>query len=980
MYALDQTWLPFSNLMLKHIYNVLLICSDYDRFMLEEDGRVEEELYKEYMDLGLSTPPKITHTTSEEEALRLIETFSFDLTITMIDFKSGKVESLAEKIKQIKPNMPVVVLAPAPDHRKMKALKKEKNAPIDQVFYWQGDPKLFLAMIKLIEDAQNLEHDTSVADVQVIILIEDSVRFISSYLPKMYTCLIQQNRLSIMEALNDWGKTLRMRGRPKIVLARDGEKGMEYYQKYKKNILGIITDVNFPYEGLTEGSGIRLAKEIRAENAELPILLQSTDQKHKATAKAIGADFLWKNSPDLLSGLERHFINQYNFGPFKFIDPKTGEVLMTASTMKELQHDLMKIPIESFIYHSRRNDFSRWLRAQSLYQLAASIKQIQYREGEDQGKMREYLYNVIKDYRTQRTRGVIAEFSPWNYDETSFFSRIGKGSLGGKGRGLAFIAAEMKANKIQEQFPELYLSIPKTVVVSTSLFETFMESNHFDVSKLAKMRDHDILKLFLAKKAPAELTSALKAVLKIVTQPISVRSSSLLEDSHSEPFAGVYQTCMISNLGTLDKRLKELENAVKTVWASVFFSRAREYLKITDHRIEEEKMAVIIQQITGSVHGDYFYPNISGVGRSVNYYPIGNQRSEDGVGMLSFGFGKSVVDDGQAFRFCPAKPKLPSDSLSGRGVSQADFYALNMTKPFDPLVNMDNLELLPLAEAEKYPKALKNIASTLNLETGAVSESSFAEGPKIITFNGMLKYDMFPLAKVMDTILKLGQECMSTPVEIEIAVNTERPAEKRPDFSILQIRPIASAYTESDVVIEEWEKEDALVFSDSVMGNGAIDSIFDIICLKKDAFKASEMIDMSAELAMLNAETEGKEYVLITAGRLGSTDRWLGIPCAWSDISHAHVIVEVALEDLQVEPSQGTHFFQNMTSLGCIYLTVNPVVGDGLISYEKISKLTLVSETKHFIHVVAEKSLDIRANGLEKQAIIKLKKEKERWD
>ncbi len=979
MYTLDQTWLPFSDLMLKHIYNVLLICSDYDRFMLEEDGRVEEELYKEYMDLGLSTPPKITHTDNEEEALNLIKILSFDLVITMIEFQSGKVEKLAKTIKAIKPDMPVIVLAPAPDHRKLKALKDEQEY-IDQIFYWQGNAKLFLAMVKLIEDALNLEHDTSVADVQVIILIEDSVRFISSYLPNMYTSLIHQNRLSILEALNDWGKTLRMRGRPKIVLARDGEKGMEYYQKYKKNILGIITDVNFPYRGATEGSGIKLTQEIRSENPELPILLQSTEKKHEAEARALGADFLWKNSPDLLSGLSKHFINYYNFGPFSFINPANGEVIETVTTMKELQHALKTIPIESFIYHSKRNDFSKWFRAQSLYALAGLIKNINLGSQEPE-TVRSWLYDTIKQYRTQRTRGVIAEFSPNSYDDTSFFSRIGGGSLGGKGRGLAFIAAEMQANEVQKEFPDIYLSIPKTVVVSTSLYDEFMEMNKLNAKTLSEMNDKDILRLFLSKDVPEELRRSLEVFLKFVSYPLSVRSSSLLEDSHSEPFAGVYQTCMISNAGDEDTRLKELEAAIKTIWASVFFARAREYLRITGHMAEEEKMAVVIQQVTGSRHGDYYFPNVSGVARSINYYPVDNQKSEDGVGMLSFGFGKSVVDDGSAFRFCPAKPKKPSGSLTGDSGQQEGFYALNVTKPFNPLDNIDNLEYLPISlAAEKYPKSLKYIASTLDTTTGLLSEASFAEGIKMITFNGMLKYDMFPLAPVVDRILKLGQESMKTPVEIEIAINTERSKEKKSDFSILQIRPIASAYTESDVDIEEYEIPEALVYSNSVMGNGSIDSIKDIITIKPEAFKAAEMVEMASELAILNADMEDKEYVLIAAGRLGSTDRWLGIPCSWSDISRARVIVETGLPELQVEPSQGTHFFQNMTSLGCIYLTVNPMYNEGIINYEKIKELGIIKETKHFIQVHSEKDLDIRANGLEKAAIIKMKKEKEVWD
>ena len=507
-----------------------------------------------------------------------------------------------------------------------------------------------------------------------------------------------------------------------------------------------------------------------------------------------------------------------------------------------------------------------------------------------------------------------------------------------------------------------------------------MEINSFDISNLTQMDDEHILLLFLGGRLPDELERNLKEFLKVVIQPLSVRSSSLLEDSHSEPFAGVYQTCMISNSGSDEKRFRELSSAIKTVWASVFFKRAREYLKITGHMVEEEKMAVILQQVTGSRHGRYYFPNVSGVARSLNYYPVSGQKSEDGVGMLSFGFGKSVVDDGSAFRFCPAKPKKPSDDLNGNASSQDSFYALDMEMDFNPEKNLDNLVQLPLSWASRYPKSLKYIASTLDMNTYTISESTFAEGEKIITFNGMLKYGMFPLAPVIDRILKLGAKSMQTPVEIEIAVNTERSADKKPDFSILQIRPIASAYSESDVEIDDEDIASAYVYATSVMGNGIVEGIQDIIAIREDRFKASEMSAMAAELSALNAKMEGKEYVLIVAGRLGSSDRWLGIPCAWSDISHARVIVETGLPDMQVEPSQGTHFFQNMTSLGCIYLTVNPTFNEGSLDFSLLDTLERIEETPHFIHYHSMNDLVIKANGLEKKAVIRPYKEIVSWD
>ena len=960
MYLLDQTWLPFSNLMLRHVYNVLLICSDYDRYTIEEDGRVEEELYREYTELGLSTPPKITHTTSDASALRLIKERSFDLVITMLDLGSDRVEHLAENIKKIKPYMPVIALSPSQDHRKIKEIRDGKCPYIDYLFYWQGNPYLFLAMVKLVEDRMNLDHDTREADVQVIILVEDSVRFISSYLPQMYTALIHQNRVSILEALNEWGKTLRMRGRPKIALARTYEEAWRLYSTYRKNILGVITDVSYPSKHGKEKSGIRLSKAILKDNPEVPILIQSTDMSNKADADKLGADFLWKLSDSLLQDLEKHFIARYNFGPFIFRDPETGEEIARAVTMKELQNTIKTLPLSSFRYHSKRNDFSRWLRAQSLYTLATRIKHINLDDGLPDEDVRELLYKTIKDYRADRARGVIAEFSDNTYDETLLFSRIGRASLGGKGRGLAFIAMEMKGYGIAERYPQVYLSIPRTVVVTNEVFTAFMELNHFTPLTFINLPDKEIVRLFLEGKTPERLLTDLKAILRVIKKPISVRSSSLLEDSHYQPFAGVYNTCMIPNNGDEEKRLRELEQAVKTVWASTYLSVAREYLKRTGHSLEEEKMSVLIQQITGSQHGDFWYPEICGVARSLNYYPVPGQKAEDGVGMLSFGFGKIIVDEGTSFRFCPARPRA---SLGGGEVSAQDrFYALDLTKPFNPYENSDNLVAKDIQEEiAKFPKAFRGIASTLDIYSGMISESPRAKGEKMLTFNGVLKYDMLPLARIIDDMLKLGSETMGEPVEIEFAIGMEH--EGGPDFSILQIRPISGMSGYAPEPVTEDEKKEAFIFAKKVMGNGTVTDIRDIITIKPDVFKREAMVAMAGELDQLN-KAAGGEYVLIAAGRLGSSDRWLGIPCAWSQISKARVIVETGLKEIQAEPSQGTHFFQNMTSLGCLYLTVNPLHKDGRVDYGKIFSLPVVQETEHFLHVRAERPLIIKADGL----------------
>lgn len=978
MYTLDPTWLPFSNLMLKHIYNVLLICNDYDRFLLEEDGRVEEELYLEYTQLGLNNPPKITHTSSGEEALKLIGERKFELVITMLDLGPESVEQLASSIKALDQDMPVIALSPSSSHRRNKLIKGSDCQDIDYFFYWQGDPTIFLAMIKLVEDRMNLDHDTKEADVQVIILVEDSIRFYSSYLPMMYTCLIQQNRSAILEALNNWGKTLRMRGRPKIVLARTYEEAMQLYTTYRHNILGVITDMSYLRGGEQDKyAGLALTQQILQQDPEIPVLVQSSDANARDMAQDNGAHFIWKNSSSLLFELNRFMTSHYGFGPFIFRNPENMQEIARAETMRDLQRILPSIPEESFDFHCRRNEFSRWLRAQSLYTLAARIKGLQIPQQGSAKEVQRELIEIIRTYRSERTKGVIAQFSRNNYDETLFFSRIGGGSLGGKGRGLAFIDMVLRAAKLQDKYPEVYLSIPRTVVVTTDQFTQFIDENNLKDITTADLPDETLLKIFLSKPLQSDLVLNLAEIIQVIHQPICVRSSSLLEDSHYQPFAGVYETCMLPNRGDDQRRLEELCDAVRAVWASTYFRSAKEYLKATEHMLEDEKMAIIIQQVIGSEHGLYWYPNISGVARSLNYYPLGGERPEDGVGMLSFGFGKSVVDNGSALRFSPTHPKRPAQFLGGdQTSSQHMFYALNLEHGYHPLEEggLENLELLDLDEALKHPESLKFIASTFDLQSGTLSESVRAEGQKVITFNGVLKYDAFPLASIVKDVLTLGTQAMGKPVEIEFAVNLNRKAPKKQEFSLLQIRPIAAGNEESDVAISVEEKEAAAIYSTVVMGNGKIEDIQDIIYLKIDSFDASHMKDMAKELDKLNAQMvlAEKDYALLVAGRLGSCDPWLGIPVTWSQISRSKVIIETGLKGFQVEPSQGTHFFQNMTSLGCMYLTINPDRRSGRLDLEKLKQLEIYDETEHFVHARTSGNLSIKVNGFKGEGVVLL--------
>ena len=949
-----------------------LFMQNHLRRMLEEDGRVEEELYREYTSLGLSNPPKITHTSSEEKALELLKTFKFDLVISMLDLGTDRVETFAQQVKEFDRSLPFIALAPSPDHRKAKILRGENCPYIDYMFYWMGDPSVFFAMTKLIEDSINVEHDTNEADVQVIIFVEDSVRFISTYLPHMYTLLIEQNRASIKEALNEWGTKLRMRGRPKILLARSYDEAIRLYYRFRQNVLGVITDLKFDSPYGRETAGEYLIKEIRKDNPDCPVLLQSTEYEiGERIAKENGTGFCWKLSPDHNVFLGEYFKSNYDFGSLNIRNPENGDVIASVSTMKELQEMIKTMPLDSFIYHTRRNDFSRWLRAQSLYQLASKLKPITLKKDASNAEdTRQLIYSTIKEYRKERTRGTIAEFKRDAYDETIFFARMGNGSLGGKGRGLAFIALEMKAAAMRKRYPGIYVSIPRTVVISTEIFDQFMSLNGFKPGDFTEKSDNDVLARILSGKLPEEFENDLRKIVEVITVPMSVRSSSLLEDSHYQPFAGVYQTCMIPNKGTDEERLQDLETAVKTVWASTYFKVAREYLKRTGHAVEEEKMAVVLQQVTGSDHEGYWLPNISGVARSLDYYPVGSRKSEDGIGMLAYGLGKTIVDEGDCFRFCPAKPKVPVSSMTGRSSSQTMFYALDTNMKYDPFKDLDNLVHLDLSEASRWPQSMKGVFSVMT-PYGYLSENASDSGFKSLTFNGIIKYDMIPLAKIVDAVLKLGSSTMSEPVEIEFAVNLEHA--EWIDFSILQIIPISGNDRFEDVDISQKEMEEAAISCTKVMGNGKVNGIRDIICVKPECFKRQEMVDMAVELEKLNDSMEDS-YVLVVAGRLGSSDNWLGIPCAWSQISKAHVIVETGLEDLQAEPSEGTHFFQNMTSLGCIYLSNNPLLGDGKLDFQAISELPLVEETKHFVHVRAEEDLLVKADGLSGKAVVGIRK------
>jgi len=965
----------FGDLMQLHIYKVILICSDYDQFLIEEDGRVEEELFREYTQLGLSTPPKITFAHKREEVFNLLGSNSFDLLVTMLDLRDTSVSELAKDVKDEYPNLPIVALSPSPAHRVSVSLKKKSIEGIDALYYWQGNANIFLAIIKNLEDKMNAYHDAhSTAEVPVIILVENSVRFYSSYLPLLYTAIIQQTRNAMSEGLNTWATALRMRGRPKILLAQNYEEAMELYNAFKDHLLGVITDIAFDREGENDNeAGFRFARHLRSENEDLPILLQSTREDNRYQMNIEKARFIWKLSPTLLGDLKHYVFENYGFGPFIYRDVHTNREIARANNLRELQQTLARIPIETFILHSNRNDFSLWLKARSLYALANVFRPYSVKDFRHPEELRNRLVQIIREYRVNRGKGQIALFNRNSFDESSFFSRIGSGSLGGKGRGLAFIDYQLRNSKIIETYDMMYLSIPRTIVIATDLFTQFIENNNLQDVISANLPDETLRRIFLTKQLPDELTQDLKAILRFLTVPLAVRSSSMLEDSHYQPFAGVYETVMVPNTGTDEQRLKDLSSAIICVYASTYYTRSKEYLRATSHMVEEERMAVIIQQVIGSRYGDYWYPSFSGVARSLNFYPVGKEKAEDGVGMLSFGFGKMIVDNGTALRFSPAYPKRNMQFLGGgEASSQTTFYALDGNAPFQPQGNPENLIELKLEEAEKHPLSLRHVASTYDAATGNLTEQQSAAGQKVITFNSILKYNSFPIAAIVRDLLVFGEKVMGTPIEIEFACNLNRTGDKIPEFSLLQIRPIVTGLEAEALEITKEEEDEAIILSHHVMGNGHNEEIRDIIYIDPESFDPAKTHDMAREIDTINTSfmKDEKEYILIVAGRLGSSDPWLGIPVVWSQISAAGVIVETSLPGFFVEPSQGTHFFQNITSLGTIYFSVSPSYRDGVLNFEKLQEFETVNRKDHFIHIRSEQPFVVKADGRNRLGVI----------
>ncbi len=979
----------FVNLMTRRIFNILIVANPYDAFMLEDDGRIDEKLFDEYMELGLRYPPTFTQVSTTKEAEEVLKTTDIDLIICMPGNADNDAFAVARDVKQSAPQIPCVVLTPF-SHGITKRIEHEDMSIFDYVFCWLGNTNLILSIIKLIEDKMNIEHDIKEAGVQMILLVEDNIRFYSSVLPNLYNYILAQSKNFSTEALNPHAAAQRKRGRPKVVLATNYEEAMHWYEKYHDNVLGVISDTRFPMkttagrlshveEGDAE-AGLKLLREIRKRDEYVPLILQSSEIVNKEKAEAEGFDFVDKNSKKMNVDL-RHIIEEHmGFGDFIFRDPVTREEIMRVSSLKELQDNIFKIPNDSMLYHISRNHMSRWLCARAIFPVSAFLKTVTWHKLQDVDAHRQIIFDAIVQYRRMKNIGVVAVFDRLKFDRYAHFARIGEGSLGGKGRGLAFLDNIIKRHVELNQFENATVSIPKTVVLCTDFFDEFMDRNNLWGVALSDASDEEILQHFLRAQLPDSLIADFFTFFDAVKSPIAVRSSSLLEDSHYQPFAGIYSTYMIPYLEDKYEMLRMLACAIKGVYASVYYKDSKAYMTATSNVIDQEKMAVILQEVVGHQYGDHYYPTFSGVLRSLNYYPIGDETAEEGIASLALGLGKYIVDGGQTLRVSPYHPTQvlqTSEMDTALKETQTRFYALDMSHVGDDFKVDDgfNIKSLRVKEADK-DGSLNGIASTYDPYDQIIRDGIYEGGRKVISFCGVLQQGIFPLPEILQMAQKYGSEEMRRPVEIEFACNLNSTTKGTTgDFYLLQIRPIVDSKQVLDEDLAAIPDEQCLLRSHNSLGHGISEDVVDVVYVKTDDdFTAANNPYIADEIEQINRKflDADKNYVLIGPGRWGSSDYWLGIPVKWPHISAARVIVEAGLKNYHVDPSQGTHFFQNLTSFGVGYFTINTYTGDGVLQRDVLDAMPAVEETKFVRHVRFDRPLKIMMDGKKQHGVVLL--------
>jgi CheY-like chemotaxis protein len=969
----DLSSVGFNSLRPHAVHDILLVASLYDSYSLAEDGRLAEQIMGEFTNLSLSAPAYLTRVSTAERALALLRERPFDLVLTMARVGDVSVQEFGESAKRMRPKLPVHLLAH--DTRELAWLEgAQPMRGIDRVFVWRGDTRLFLAVVKLVEDELNVEHDTRVGQVRVMILVEDSIPFYSSYLPLLFDEVMKQTASLIHEGVNVTQKLLRMRARPKILLATSYEEAWELWQNFREVVLCVIADVRFPRAGrMDPGAGLELIRNIRAQDPHTPLVLQSSDEASRRVAFEHGAGFLHKRSPVLLQEFRKFMLENLGFGDFIFRVPDGTEV-GRASDLRTMVRVLETVPAASLLFHAQRNHFSNWLMARTEFDVATALRTKRVDDFADTEEMRGFLRHTLLLFRQRTRRGQVEDFDPGRFDAASEFVRIGKGSLGGKGRGLAFAFEMLGRSEIEDHFPGVRIFVPPSAVLTTEVFDRFLEENGLLEFALHEQDDVALTRRFIAAHLPQDVVHHLATFLDRVRYPLAVRSSSLLEDSHDQPFAGVYATQMLPNCDPdREVRLQQLLDAVKFVYASTFFRNAKAYVATTPNRMEEEKMAVVIQQIVGKRCGNRVYPHVSGVASSYNFYPLGPMRPEEGIASVALGLGKTVVEGERTVRFSPAHPRvLPQFSRTADTLqnAQLSFWALDLSRAPDFLHPDGNLVRLDLEHAEQ-DGMLGPVASTYSANDDVVHDGVSREGMRLVTMAPLLKNQVLPFAEVIGLLLGMAWRGLAAPAEIEFAANLEPEGGGAKEFALLQIRPLPVVDTGVASALGEIDPANVLARSAQALGNGRVDDIRDLVIVRPETFEREKTVEIASEVERMNDKLtgEGVHYALLGPGRWGSADRWLGIPVSWPQISGARAILECDLEDVKIEPSQGTHFFQNMTSYGIGYFNVLESEG-GVVDWEWLRRLPAAEETRWLRHIRLEQPLGIRIDGRRGEGVI----------
>ena len=971
--------------MSKRVRRILLVCNNYDSFALEEDGRIDVQIAQEYLELNLSNPPAITRAETTTEAHSIIEEAkaqneSFDLIILVYSAGGNEVWEFAAETKQALPDCPIVLLSSFSKEVYHRIEKQDKSA-IDYLFNWNNSTDLIIAIIKLIEDRLNAENDILQEGVRAILLVEDSVRYYSTYLPLLYKLVLQQNTIAIRDALNEKQQLIRKRARPKVLMATCYDEAVELYRRFGSNMIGVISDIGFvrhkgePASAEQLDAGIELCRLIREENPTMPFLMQSSQESMRQMANKLKVGFVIKQSKTLTQEVSEYIESEFGFGDFIARDPKTGREIDRASDLEGFERIISTISPTAFRRLSDNNYLSKWLFARGLFTIGRAVSALQIHDDMDIENVRQMNIRLIHDYRIHQALGVVARYAPETYNDTIWFCRCGSGPMGGKGRGLAFLNHMLQKHELYDKWQDVRVFVPRTMVITTDYFDQFIHDNGLQYVINADLTDDEILSEFVSAMLPLELRDALKAFIHVTHKPIAVRSSSKLEDSYYQPFAGVYSTYMIPNTENEDQELRMLSKAVKSVYASVYFAASRGYIVSTGNVPGEEKMAIVLQEVCGEPEGNYYFPVISGVARSINFYPVGKEKPEDGIVKIAYGLGKVVVDGEPVLRFSPKYPKnvlqTSTVELAMRETQQSMLaLSLNPERFKTSIDDAVNLERIPIHECGKFA-SLKLIASTYDRENMRIVDSCYPDGPRIVTFAPQLKFNTFPLTDIIRTLLDIAQQEIKAPIEIEFAVNLERNPQI---FHVLQIRPISADSLTANVNWSAIDDSNALLRSGNALGVGQIDDVCDIIYLRRDTFDILRTREMADTIRQWNnrLRTEGRQYLLIGYGRWGSQISSLGVPVAWSDISEAKAIAECCLEDFRIEPSQGSHFFQNLTSFNVGYMNIDSWSRpDDMLDIEALDAMPAIEETELVRHIRLDKPLEMYIDGYNNKALIK---------